>query len=174
MGCMARRGYSAVLLFSLCLWLAGCTRPAGWELEPFPEELPLGRVMGSCQSGGFREGIVVAYVELSARTAEEIERRGLAYFDDLTLSRNGRALQPWAKSPLEKPDGINSVDSMGAPVYAWPMFGCGDRDRLANAASLEAVADFEAGRAFYTTFNHGEGLLVVAPGANVAGYFYFG
>lgn len=171
---MARLRYSCVSLFSLCLLLAGCTSPAGWELEPFPEELALGRVIGSCQSGGFREGIVVAYIELSAGTAKEIEKRGLAYFDELVLSRNGGTLQPWAKSPLAKLDGINSVDPAGAPVYAWPMFGCGDRDSLANPASLNAVSDFEAGDALYTTFNSGEGLLIVAPRANVAGYFYFG
>jgi len=174
MGSMARLSYSSVSVFSLCLLLAGCSLPAGWEREPFPEELPLGRVIGSCQSGGLREGIVVAFVELRPGAAAEIEKRGLAYFDGLVVGRNTTTLQPWAKSPLEKPDGINAVDSTGAPVYAWPMAGCGDRADLDNPASLKAVSDFDEGNAFYTTFNNGEGLLIIAPRANVAGYFYFG
>ena len=51
--------------------------------------------------------------------------------------------------------------------------GCNDDD-IAPQASSRIDAEYYAGRAYYTTLNGGEGLLVVAPQVNLAAFFYWG
>lgn len=159
----------------LALGLNSACSPAGWEKTPFPSEIEFKKVIASCQSTSFsREGIVIAYLELEPELAEQISQKGLDFFRFLDSTRDGRGLRPWATTPVRKPDGMNGVDEEGNKVYARILNDCGSSISLAPETRRTLTSAYKSGNGYYTTFNGGEGLLVVAPGEKLAGFFYFG
>ena len=162
------RSASALIAFGVQF---GCGATE-WERGVFPEKLSLRSVIASCHSSSLREGVAVAYLQLDPEAATRIRAEGIGYFADALVGRNGEVLRPWAVTPLNIVSN-DLRDATGAIVYAWPMRGC-NNDDIALEVSNRISAEYEAGRAYYTTFNNGEGLLVVAPDMNLAAYYYFG
>jgi len=118
--------------------------------------------------------MVIDYLELEPELAEQLSQEGLDFFRLLNSTRDGRRLRPWAMTPVRTPDGMNGVDEEGNKVYARILRDCGSNMSLAPKTRRTLTSAYESGKGYYTTFNGGEGLLVVAPGEKLAGFFYFG
>lgn len=167
--CLVR---AVISTLAAALLVSGCDLP-GWEKRPFPEKIRFSRVIASCQSLGIREGSVAAYLELAPETVEAIKKEGFDFFHGETQARGDNDLKPWRQTPLAQAEIGQFQDESGRSIYAWPMNDCGGRDIVSVEASQMYDALLDTG-AFYTTFNHNEGLLVVAPNLELAGFFYFG
>jgi hypothetical protein len=153
-GCSMRR----LAIATTALALAGCGGPT-WPGEQFPTVVEVERTLFAGGGGpGFRETCEAMVVQLTAESATRIisVRRGA----------NGLEMVPpagWSNTPIgEGPE---------HSFYAGAFGGCNDR---AGRPPGDLPGALTRPGAFYKVVNGGEGIAIIVPRAQLAGFFYFG
>lgn len=152
--------------------------PRGWERAPFPEAVEVGAVVvNQSEPVGLLEGCVFVALELSETEAREISEAGLAFFTGLREGRNGEELERWRETPLvthPNPNNQNwplATTLQGEPIFPQHLRSCAG-DPVGRVRTGMVALDRSG--AYYTTFNHGEGILYVIPSERLAIYAYRG
>lgn len=110
---------------------------------------------------------MAAYLELDSTTVQAIKKQGLSFFEEATTGRDGDVLQDWMPTPLAREDGGFR------DTYAFLFSKCYGNE-VARTESSQLWEALQESGAYFTTFNHGEGLLVIDPDRALAGSFYHG
>lgn len=131
----------------------------------FPEGVKVAEIRASCKDEAWTEGSFLVLADLSPETANRLSSEGLTFLAPQTVGRNGHHLSAWSATPIvrERPNGVEVTDrcnSMSAPTIDEETF-------------QQLVGAIDQGEAYYSTFNDGEGLLVV-PRLQLAAFYYYG
>lgn len=141
------------------LMLSACSSPS-WPDEQFPPETEIAKVLFAEGGGGLRETCEAMVVELTDAAAIRLMRTA--------ERRNGKLV-------LVPPDGWLSSpapDPISPQSYFKAAFGGCNNDGKRPPDDLEGA--LKRPGAFYKVINHGEGIAIVVPKAELAGFFYFG
>ena len=173
------------LVAVLLLWpqIAGCVdfrTPLEKWAGSFPPSIELTEVVSETVEEGLLEGCASVVFKLSDQSARALRQSPPSAEKEMTSGRDGEELEPWAKGPLpEAPHPYNPGDTiwvttMGEMRQVWDMDCSSGGDYRENAALDALSRELASGAAYFTSYNRGEGLLVVAPNIGLAGHFYHG
>jgi hypothetical protein len=144
--------------------LASC----GDARRELPGKVGVSAVLTSTGSGFFMEGCASTVYRLSGETAAAVRQRGLRFFAGIAPPPNQNPRNPygaWRETPLPAPE-KGDILALGA------IGGC-DGD-TGDFHTREIEAALRAPGSFYALTANREGMLVVAPGAGIAAFLYYG
>jgi hypothetical protein len=155
-----RPGNASALMVGLAL-LCGCSN---FRAE-FPRQIETEQLLAASSEGSFMSTCENEVYRLSEKTAKTLIRQGNSFLRSIDPPRHENARNPyssWVETPVRH-DGIFALYAVG---------GCGSAPGDSYAREIEAALR-APGSHFALTANR-EGMILIAPRARLAAFFYFG
>ena len=161
----------------LLLALGRCCDPLwNWPDYRLPPNLRVDAVLASDSENGFREGCEAAIYRLAPESIAQLNKEGIGYLNRNRPPEGDRARNPygpWRETPGEIDLNRNGH---GAARTIFGLYalgnGCNHSGRSFNYPELSRAMTRPG--SFYATTANREGIIVVAPEAKLAAYFYVG
>ena len=157
-GALAR---PASALLAGCLALGACD-PGRGEL---PDEVEVTNVIASSSSGFIMEGCASVIYRLHPATANKVTKQGLAFFERVESLRKSDRYSDWKETPIL---GAEAKHILALRAIR----GCEKTEEEPSARAIREALQTRG--SFYAITDNREGMIFVAPRANLAAFFYLG
>jgi hypothetical protein len=159
----------------LLLAVARCVDPLwNWPRYQLPVGLEIDAVLASDSEDGLGQGCRAAIYSLAPTTLKRLDDEGIFFLDPNRLPKGEKAdnrYGPWRETPGDIDLKRNGEGAEHTIFGLYALGGCGSSRTMDNPELRRALT---IPGSFYATTGNEEGIVIVAPKAKLAGYFYVG